>query len=91
VDHVTIWRWVQRYAPELERRLRRHLKPTNDSWRVDETRGREEHIRPAYHGLSASNPSIQMIHGTVKLYKGKPEINVLSMSQIEGANSPPVQ
>ena len=53
VDHVTIWRWVQRYAPELERRLRRHLKPTNDSWRVDETRGREEHIRPAYHGLSA--------------------------------------
>jgi len=31
------WRWVQRYAPELERRLRRHLKPTNDSWRVDET------------------------------------------------------
>ena len=35
VDHVTVWRWVQRYAPELERRLRRHLKPTNDSWRVD--------------------------------------------------------
>ena len=37
VDHVTVWRWVQRYAPEVERRLRRHLKPTNDSWRVDET------------------------------------------------------
>ena len=28
VDHVTVWRWVQRYAPELERRLRRHLKPS---------------------------------------------------------------
>src|SRR5271163_158953 len=28
---------VQRYAPELQRRLRRHLKPTSDSWRVDET------------------------------------------------------
>lgn len=37
VDHSTIWRWVQRYAPELEQRLRRHLKPTNRSWRVDET------------------------------------------------------
>jgi transposase, IS6 family len=37
VDHVTVWRWVQRYAPELERRLRSRLKPTNDSWRVDET------------------------------------------------------
>ena len=36
-DHTTIWRWVQRYGPELELRLRRHLKPTNKSWRVDET------------------------------------------------------
>jgi len=36
-DHTTIWRWVQRYGPELEQRLRRHLKPTNQSWRVDET------------------------------------------------------
>jgi transposase-like protein len=37
VDHVTVWRRVQRYAPEIERRLRPHLKPTNKSWRVDET------------------------------------------------------
>jgi transposase, IS6 family len=37
VDHVTVWRWVQRYAPEMERRLRSRLKPPNDSWRVDET------------------------------------------------------
>jgi transposase, IS6 family len=36
-DHTTIWRWVQRYGPELEQRVRRHLKPTNKSWRVDET------------------------------------------------------
>jgi transposase-like protein len=29
-DHTTIWRWVQRYGPELEQRLRRHLsRPTN--------------------------------------------------------------
>src|SRR5450432_4135553 len=35
-DHTTVWRWVQRYGPELEQRLRRHLKPTNKSWRVDE-------------------------------------------------------
>ena len=34
-DHATVWRWVQRYAPELERRLRSRLKETNDSWRVD--------------------------------------------------------
>jgi len=36
-DHTAVWRWVQRYGPELEQRLRRHLKPTNKSWRVDET------------------------------------------------------
>ena len=36
-DHTTVWRWVQRYSPELEQRLRWHLKPTNKSWRVDET------------------------------------------------------
>ena len=36
-DHTTIWRWLQRYGPELEARLRRHLKPTNKPWRVDET------------------------------------------------------
>ena len=35
--HTTIWRWVQRYGPELDERLRRHLKRTNKSWRVDET------------------------------------------------------
>ena len=37
VDHVTIWRWVQRYAPELNRRGRRELRMTNRSWRSDET------------------------------------------------------
>jgi transposase-like protein len=37
VDHTTIYRWVQKYAPELEKRCRPHLKTCNDSWRVDET------------------------------------------------------
>jgi IS6 family transposase len=37
IDHTTIYRWVQHYAPELEKRCRPHLKATNDSWRVDET------------------------------------------------------
>jgi len=37
VDHVTIWRWVQRYAPLLNQRLRREIRHPNRSWRVDET------------------------------------------------------
>ena len=44
VDHVTVWRWVQRYAPQIQRRLRPRLRPTNDSWRAD---------RPTF-GLRAS-------------------------------------
>jgi len=37
VDHTTVLRWVQRYAPELDKRCRPPLKATNDSYRVDET------------------------------------------------------
>lgn len=28
---------MQQYAPELDKRCRPHLRPTNDSWRLDET------------------------------------------------------
>ena len=37
VVHTTIYRWVQHYAPEIDKRSRPFLKQTNDSWRVDET------------------------------------------------------
>jgi IS6 family transposase len=51
VDQVTIWRWVQRYAPILNQRLRRELRlpgpeqsessavPRNDSFRLDDAQG----------------------------------------------------
>jgi transposase-like protein len=35
VDHTTLFRWIQAYAPELDKRIR--LRMTNGSWRVDET------------------------------------------------------
>ena len=37
VDHTTMYRWVRRFAPELEKRLRRHLRPCRGPWHVDET------------------------------------------------------
>src|SRR3954464_12136030 len=37
VDHTTMYRWVQRFAPELEKRMRRHLRPCRGPWYVDET------------------------------------------------------
>jgi IS6 family transposase len=36
VDHPTIFRWVQRYAPALDTRCRPQLKATHDAYRVDE-------------------------------------------------------
>ena len=36
VDYSAIYRWVQAYSPQLDKRCRRHLHPTNCSWRVDE-------------------------------------------------------
>ncbi|HYG12349.1 MAG TPA: IS6 family transposase [Pyrinomonadaceae bacterium] len=36
-DHVTIYRWVQRYAPEINKRMLSHLKMGGASYRLDET------------------------------------------------------
>ena len=39
VDHSTIYRWVQRYAPEMEKRLRWYWRQPSCfcSWLLDET------------------------------------------------------
>ena len=37
VDPSTLFRWVQRYAPEIEKRIRLYQGPRSGSWRVDET------------------------------------------------------
>jgi IS6 family transposase len=37
VDHSTVFRWVQRYAPEINKRIRPYLKMSGTSYRVDET------------------------------------------------------
>ena len=37
IDRTSVFRWVQEYSPEIDKRIRPHLKLTNDSWRVDET------------------------------------------------------
>jgi hypothetical protein len=62
VDHVTFWRWVQRYAPILNQRLRRERRHPNRSWRVDET-----YVRVAgdwvylYHALDSAGDMIDFI------------------------------
>src|ERR1700757_3700685 len=37
VDHTTIWRWIQRYGPEVYQRLRGQVKLKSSTWHMDET------------------------------------------------------
>jgi transposase, IS6 family len=36
VDHTTVWGWAQTYAPEINKRMRPHLKMSGTSYRLDE-------------------------------------------------------
>ena len=72
VDHTTIWHWVQRYGPELEERLRHHLKPTNKSWRVDETyvrvKGRSCYL---YRAIDSSGATIDFVLSRGRVDQGR--------------------
>jgi transposase-like protein len=62
VAHTTIMRWVHRYVPEFERRWARFAKPTNSSWRMDETavsvRGRWNYL---YRAVDRNGKSIHSL------------------------------
>ena len=62
VDPSCIWRWVQAYAPELNKRCRPHLKPTNKSYRTDETyikvKGEDKYL---YRALDSTGQTIDFL------------------------------
>jgi IS6 family transposase len=55
-------RWVQAYAPELNKRCRPFLKPTNKSYRIDETyikvRGQDKYL---YRALDSTGQTIEFL------------------------------
>jgi transposase, IS6 family len=62
VDQTTISRWVQRYAPELEKRCRPHLKATTASWRVDETYVKVKKVwRYLYRAVDAQGNTLEFL------------------------------
>ena len=71
VDHTTIWRWVQRYAPEVLRRLRGNVKQKSSTWHIDETfiriSGRWLYLFRAVDGHGRPWISICRRPGTAKL------------------------
>jgi hypothetical protein len=62
VDPSCIWRWVQVYAPELNKRCRRYLKPVNKSYRIDETyikvKGEDKYL---YRALDSTGQTINFL------------------------------
>jgi transposase-like protein len=62
VDASCVWRWVQAYAPELNKRCRPHLKSTNKSYRVDETyikvKGQEKYL---YRAVDSAGQTIDFL------------------------------
>src|ERR1035438_10395245 len=62
VDASCIWRWVQAYAPELNKRCRPYLKPTNKSYRIDETyinvKGEDKYL---YRALDSTGQTIDFL------------------------------
>jgi transposase-like protein len=61
--HATcIWRWVQTYAPELNKRCRPHLKTTNKSYRIDETyikvKGEDKYL---YRAVDSAGQTIEFL------------------------------
>ena len=62
VDPSCVWRWVQVYAPELNKRCLPHLKSTNKSYRVDETyievKGKEKYL---YRAVDSTGQTIDFL------------------------------
>ena len=62
VDTSCIWRWVQAYAPEPNKRCRSHLKSTNKSYRTDETyikvKGEDKYL---YRAVDSTGQTIEFL------------------------------
>jgi transposase, IS6 family len=62
VDASCVWRWVQVYSSELNKRCQPHLKRTNKSYRVDETyikvKGQDKYL---YRAVDSTGQSIDFL------------------------------
>jgi IS6 family transposase len=62
VDASCIWRWVQVYAPEINKRCRPHLRPTSKSYRIDETyikvKGKDRYL---YRAVDSTGQTIDFL------------------------------
>ncbi len=86
VDHSTINRWVLKYAPELDKRIRPHLKPTNDSWRVDETYIKIKGVwKYLYRAVDSAGNTLDFMLSALARWQGS---NTLLLQSTQGSAHP---
>jgi IS6 family transposase len=85
VDASCIWRWVQTYAPELDKRCRPYLKPTNKSYRVDETyikvKGKDRYL---YRAVDSTGQTIDFLLINCKARCGRREAALSKRLSVAG-------
>jgi len=80
LDHVTIWRWVQRYAPVLNQRLDRERRRPNRSWRVDETYSAEQRV--VQEGSSPSGARMRSVYPKARIPAHADQISNLKSRRV---------
>jgi IS6 family transposase len=65
ISHTTIMKWIHEFGPEIDKRIRSYLKPSNDSWRTDETyikvKGQRKYLyRTVFKSLSNFEPMLHL-------------------------------
>ncbi|OPH51904.1 hypothetical protein BC351_34395 [Paenibacillus ferrarius] len=76
IYHTTIMRWVHELGPEIDKRIRSYLKPSNDSWRMDET----------YIKVKGQDQTLKGIEALHMIRKGQAENNSSVLSDVEWLN-----
>ena len=72
VDHSTVFRWVQRYAPEINKRIRPQLKLSGASYRIDETYVKVgKQWKYLYRAVDSSGDTIHL-RSSVKSFLSRP-------------------
>jgi transposase-like protein len=92
VDHSTINRWVLKFAPELDQRLRPHLSLTNDSCRVDETylevKGKWKYL---YRAVNSAGNTLDFLLSALARREGSRKVRFLGkVLKAEHAQAPRV-
>ncbi|MET0624552.1 MAG: DDE-type integrase/transposase/recombinase [Pyrinomonadaceae bacterium] len=86
MDHSTVFRWVQRYAPEINKRIRPHLKTSGTSFRVDETYNLNDVIEQDHRFVKKkvqASQCFKSFHTAERTLEGIEAVNMMRNGQVK--------